>query len=49
MPRKCRVPQSFEPALAGGSRPGNAALAQAYRVVSIGDKDPFSGCWLKTG
>ena len=35
MPRKCRVLPSFEPAFAGGSRPRNAALAQAYRVISL--------------
>jgi hypothetical protein len=48
MPRKCRVLQSFEPAFAGGSRPRNAALAQAYRVISIGVRDPKCRCWLKT-
>ena len=26
---------SFEPAFAGGSLPRNAALAQAYRVISL--------------
>ena len=26
---------SFEPAIAGGSLPRNAALAQAYRVISL--------------
>jgi hypothetical protein len=35
MPRLCRVSPGFEPAKAGGSLPGNAALAQAYRVISI--------------
>jgi len=35
MPRKCRVLLSFEPANAGGSLPRNAALAQAYRVISL--------------
>jgi hypothetical protein len=35
IPRQCRVLQSFEPAFAGGSRPRNAALAQAYRVISL--------------
>ena len=48
IPRKCRVLQSFEPAFAGGSRPRNAALAQAYRVISIGVRDPKIKCWLKT-
>ena len=48
VPRQCRVLQSFEPAFAGGSRPRNAALAQAYRVISIGVRDPKSKCWLKT-
>ena len=48
IPRQCRVLQSFEPAFAGGSRPRNAALAQAYRVISIGVRDPKSTCWLKT-
>lgn len=48
MPRKCRVLLSFEPAFAGGSRPRNAALAQAYRVISIGVRDPKSKCWPKT-
>jgi len=42
------VLQSFEPAFAGGSRPRNAALAQAYRVISIGVRDPKIKCWLKT-
>jgi len=49
MPRKCRVLPGFEPAFAGGSRPRNAALAQAYRVISFGVRDPKSKCWLKTG
>jgi len=49
MPRKCRVLPSFEPAFAGGSRPRNAALAQAYRVISIGVKDPKISYWLETG
>jgi len=49
IPRKCRVLLSFEPAFAGGSRPRNAALAQAYRVISIGVRDPKCWCWLKTG
>ena len=34
-PRSCRVSPGFEPAFAGGSWPGNAALAQAYRVISV--------------
>jgi len=34
-PRLCRVLPGFEPASAGGSLPRNAALAQAYRVISI--------------
>ena len=34
-PRLCRVSPGFEPANAGGSLPRNAALAQAYRVISI--------------
>ena len=34
-PRKCRVLLGFEPASAGGPRPRNAALAQAYRVVPV--------------
>ena len=34
-PRSCRVSPGFEPACAGGSWPGNAALAQAYRVISF--------------
>ena len=34
-PRICRVSPGFEPANAGGSLPRNAALAQAYRVISI--------------
>lgn len=33
IPRMCRVLRGFEPAFAGGLRPGNAALALAYRVV----------------
>ncbi len=33
-PRLCRVLPGFEPAFAGGFRPGNFALAQAYRVIS---------------
>jgi Flavin containing amine oxidoreductase len=49
IPRQCRVSRSFEPAFAGGSLPRNAALAQAYRVISIGVRDPKSKCWLKTG
>ncbi len=48
IPRRCRVLRSFEPAFAGGSRPRNAALAQAYRVISFGVRDPKSKCWLKT-
>ena len=48
IPRQCRVLRSFEPAFAGGSRPRNAALAQAYRVISIGVRDPKTKCWLKT-
>ena len=48
MPRLCRVLLSFEPAFAGGSRSRNAALAQAYRVISIGIRDPCNTCWLKT-
>ena len=48
MPRQCRVLLSFEPAFAGGSRPRNAALAQAYRVISYGVRDPNSKCWPKT-
>jgi len=48
VPRLCRVLRSFEPAFAGGSRPRNAALAQAYRVISLGVGDPYSECWLKT-
>ena len=48
IPRQCRVLQSFEPAFAGGSRPRNAALAQAYRVISFGVRDPKIKCWLKT-
>ena len=48
IPRQCRALQSFEPAFAGGSRPRNAALAQAYRVISFGVRDPKSKCWLKT-
>ena len=48
IPRQCRVMQCFEPAFAGGSRPRNAALAQAYRVISFGVRDPKSKCWLKT-
>ena len=47
-PRQCRVLRSFEPAFAGGSRSRNAALAQAYRVISIGIRDPCNTCWLKT-
>jgi hypothetical protein len=39
-PRKCRVLPSFEPAFAGGLLPRNAALAQAYRVISVRSK-PF--------
>ena len=35
IPRQCRVLLSFEPAFAGGSLPRNAALAQAYRVISL--------------
>lgn len=35
VPRLCRVLLSFEPACAGGSLPSNAALAQAYRVVTV--------------
>ena len=35
IPRRCRVWLSFEPAFAGGSLPRNAALAQAYRVISL--------------
>jgi hypothetical protein len=38
IPRKCRVMQSFEPACAGGPRPRNAALAQAYRVIPVETK-----------
>ena len=34
VPRMCRVLRGFEPAFAGGLRPGNAALALAYRVVA---------------
>jgi len=34
-PRACRVSPGFEPASAGGSLLRNAALAQAYRVISI--------------
>jgi len=34
------VLQSFEPAFAGGSRPINFALAQAYRVVYVRQR-PF--------
>jgi len=34
LPRLCRVSPGFEPAFAGGSLPRNAALAQAYRVIS---------------
>ena len=48
IPRRCRVLLSFEPAIAGGSLPRNAALAQAYRVISFGVRDPKSKCWLKT-
>ena len=48
IPRRCRVLLSFEPAFAGGSLPRNAALAQAYRVISFGVKDPFEICWPKT-
>jgi hypothetical protein len=33
-PRLCRVLQGFEPAFAGGLVLRNAALAQAYRVIS---------------
>ena len=35
VPRLCRVLLGFEPACAGGSLPSNAALAQAYRVVTV--------------
>ncbi len=35
VPRTCRVLRSFEPAFAGGLRLRNAALAQAYRVISV--------------
>ena len=35
IPRLCRVLLGFEPAIAGGSLPSNAALAQAYRVVTV--------------
>ena len=35
IPRQYRVLLSFEPAFAGGSLPRNAALAQAYRVISL--------------
>src|SRR4026207_1252901 len=49
IPRQCRVLPSFEPAFAGGSLPRNAALAQAYRVISLGVRDPKIKCWLKTG
>ena len=35
VPRACRVLRSFEPAIAGGSPLRNAALAQAYRVISV--------------
>jgi len=41
MPR-CRVLRSFEPAFAGGPSPRNAALAQAYRVVSV-RLEPYMG------
>ena len=34
IPRQCRVRPGFGPAFAGGLQSGNAALAQAYRVIS---------------
>ena len=40
-PRLCRVLPGFEPAVAGGSLPRNAALAQAYRVISIKLRTPL--------
>jgi hypothetical protein len=46
--RSCRVMRCFEPAFAGGSLPRNAALAQAYRVISLGIRDPYNTCWPKT-
>ena len=48
LPRTCRVQPGFGPAFAGGLQSGNAALAQAYRVISHEDESPLLGCWPKT-
>ena len=47
MPRTCRVLRSFEPAFAGGPRLRNAALAQAYRVISVRLKPDLIGVGSK--
>ena len=47
VPRTCRVLRSFEPAFAGGPRLRNAALAQAYRVISVRLKPDLIGVGSK--
>ncbi len=49
MPRLCRVLPGFEPASAGGSLLRNAALAQAYRVISIKLRTLLIGIGSKRG
>jgi hypothetical protein len=46
-PRLCRMLLGFEPAFAGGPRSRNAALAQAYRVVSVEVKTLLGGVGSK--
>ncbi len=47
VPRTCRVLRSFEPAFAGGPQLRNAALAQAYRVISVRLKPDLIGVGSK--
>ncbi len=44
----CRVPQSFEPAFAGGNLPSRSALPAGLPHSCPRDRFPLYRCWLKT-